>query len=91
MSRDILHIVRNSKFDRTFLNRRADQTGSGRSAVEKDFVISIVLILISELPEDISIIDELVLLNLLTEIPIVEPNESKGSMQAWMIPAPSQT
>lgn len=51
MSKDILELVRNSSFDRNALNRRADQTGSGRTAVEKDFVISAILLLISELPE----------------------------------------
>ena len=51
MSKDILELVRNSSFDRNALNRRADQTGSGRTAVEKDFVISVILLLISELPE----------------------------------------
>ena len=43
MSKDILDIIRNSKFDRNALNRQADQTGSGRTAVEKDFVISATL------------------------------------------------
>ena len=51
MSKDILDLVRNSSFDRNALNRRADRTGSGRTAVEKDFVISVILLLISELPE----------------------------------------
>lgn len=51
MNRDILEIIRNSNFSRNALNRQVDQTGSGRAAVEKDFVISIILMLISELPE----------------------------------------
>ena len=51
MSKDILELVRNSSFDRNALNRRSEQTGSGRAAVEKDFVISVILLLISELPE----------------------------------------
>ncbi|MHB1868451.1 MAG: nucleotidyl transferase AbiEii/AbiGii toxin family protein [Nitrososphaerales archaeon] len=51
MNRDVLDIIRNSSFDRNALNQQADQTGSGRAAVEKDFVISIILMLISELPD----------------------------------------
>jgi predicted nucleotidyltransferase component of viral defense system len=51
VSKDALDLIRNSNFDRNALNRRADQTGSGRAAVEKDFVISAILLLISELPE----------------------------------------
>jgi predicted nucleotidyltransferase component of viral defense system len=51
MSKDFLDIVRKSNFDRNALIRQADQTGLGRTVVEKDFVISAVLLLISELPE----------------------------------------
>jgi len=51
VSKDFVDLVRNSNFDRNALNRRPDQTGSGRTAVEKDFVISTILLLISELPE----------------------------------------
>jgi len=51
LTRDTLGMIRNSSFDRNALNRRADQTGSGRVAVEKDFVISVILMLIDGLPE----------------------------------------
>jgi hypothetical protein len=51
LTRDTLGMIRNSSFDRNALNRRADQTGSGRVAVEKDFVISVILMLIAGLPE----------------------------------------
>ena len=51
MSDDILDSIRNSSFDRNALNREADRTGSGRVAVEKDFVISVIFMLIAELPE----------------------------------------
>lgn len=51
MNDDILDTIRNSSFDRNALNREADRTGSGRVAVEKDFVTSVVLMLIAELPE----------------------------------------
>jgi predicted nucleotidyltransferase component of viral defense system len=51
LNKDILEIIRNSRFDRNALNRQADRTGSGRVAVEKDFVISVILLLIAELPE----------------------------------------
>ncbi len=60
MNRNILDIIRNSSFDRNALNRHADQTGSGRAAVEKDFVISIILMLISELPEFSTCSDKIV-------------------------------
>ncbi len=46
-----MSLIRNSKFDRNALSRQADQAGSGRTAIEKDFVISTILLLISELPE----------------------------------------
>ncbi len=36
--------------DGNALNRLADRSGSGRVAVEKDFVISVILMLISKLP-----------------------------------------
>jgi predicted nucleotidyltransferase component of viral defense system len=51
LNRDILDTIRNSSFDRNALNRRADQMGVGRVAVEKDFVISIILMIIAGLPE----------------------------------------
>lgn len=51
MNRDLLEIVQNSNFDRNALNRQADKTGSGRVAVEKDLVISVILMLIAGLPE----------------------------------------
>ncbi len=51
MNRDISEIIRNSSFDRNALDRQADRTGSGRVAVEKDFVISVVLLLIAEHPD----------------------------------------
>ncbi len=51
LNSDILDTIRNSSFDRNALNRQADQTGAGRVAVEKDFVISIILALIAGLPE----------------------------------------
>ena len=51
MSDDVVSIIRNSKMDRNALNRLADRSGSGRVAVEKDFVISVILMLISKLPE----------------------------------------
>lgn len=51
MSDSILDIIRNSGFDRNALDREADRTGSGRVAVEKDFVISAIFMLIAELPQ----------------------------------------
>ncbi len=51
MTSDVLDTIRNSSFDRNALNRQADGTGSGRVAVEKDFVISAILMLIAGLPE----------------------------------------
>ena len=59
LNRDILEVLRNSSFNRNALNRQADQTGSGRATVEKDFVISIILMLISELPEFSSYSDKM--------------------------------
>ena len=59
MNRDVLEIIRNSSFDRNALNQQADQTGSGRTPVEKDFVISIILMLISELLEFSSYTDKI--------------------------------
>ena len=50
MNSDVLDIIRNLSFDRNALNHQADENGSGRVVVEKDFVISIILMLISELP-----------------------------------------
>ena len=34
MNRDVLEIIRNSSFDRNALNQHADETGSGRAAVD---------------------------------------------------------
>lgn len=51
MNKDILDTIRTSSFDRNALDRQADRIGSGRVAVEKDFVISVILLLIHELPE----------------------------------------
>jgi len=47
---DVLGIIRNSSFDRNALNREADRTGAGRVAVEKDFVISVLFMLMAGLP-----------------------------------------
>jgi hypothetical protein len=48
---DVLGRIKNSKFDRDSLNLFAEETGSGRTAVEKDFVIPILLMLISNYPK----------------------------------------
>ncbi len=51
MNRNILDVVRSSNFDRNALSRQADRTGLGRVAVEKDFVISVLFMLVAGLPE----------------------------------------
>ena len=51
MNDDILDTIRNSSFERNALDREADRTGTGRVAVEKDLVISVIFMLITELPE----------------------------------------
>lgn len=48
---DVLTEIRSSRFDKNSLSRRADQVGVSRAALEKDYVISLVLLLISDLPE----------------------------------------
>ena len=48
LSSELLAEVRNSTFDRHALDRLASKIGTGRMAIEKDFVISIVLALIAD-------------------------------------------
>ena len=51
MNDDVLERIRTLSFDRNALYRHAERTGSGRGAIEKDLVISIVLAIISDSPE----------------------------------------
>ncbi len=48
---ELLEVIRNSHFSATDLQRYASQTGAGRGAIEKDYVISILLLLMAELPD----------------------------------------
>ena len=50
MNDDVLERIRTLSFDRNALYRHAERTGSGRGAIEKDLVISIVLAIISDSP-----------------------------------------
>lgn len=48
---DVLNLIRNATFDVNSLNTQANRFGLGRAAIEKDFVISTILLLISRLKE----------------------------------------
>ncbi len=50
-SQEVIELFRNSKFSRHDLEAYASSTGAGRGAIEKDYVISILLLLISEMPD----------------------------------------
>jgi predicted nucleotidyltransferase component of viral defense system len=48
---ELIAQIRNTSFDRSKLERHASDTGSGRGAIEKDFVISTLLLLLGETEE----------------------------------------
>ncbi len=50
MSEDALQVIRRCPFDRNSLELIARRTGSGRSAIEKDFVISALFIILTSSP-----------------------------------------
>lgn len=51
MNDDVVEMIRGMSFDRRTLYQQSMRPGSGRGAVEKDLVITIILAIIANLPE----------------------------------------